>query len=47
MLLILFSTLVLHRKNGENLDNFSEGLTEVNMYQTFDIILGDFNIDAV
>ena len=42
-----FKTLVLYRKNGGNVNNFYEELIEVNTHQIFEIMLGDFNINAL
>ena len=39
--------LLLYRKNSQNLDNFYEYLLQVTALQSFDIILGDFNINAL
>ena len=42
-----FRVLLLYRKNSENLNNFYENLIEINTHQNFDIILGDFNVNAL
>ena len=39
--------LLLYRKNSESLNNFCENLIEINTHQNFDIILGDFNVNAL
>ena len=43
----LFKTLVLFHKNGGNVNNIYEELINVNTYHVFDIILNDFNINAL
>ena len=42
-----FRVLLLYHKNSENLNNFFENLIEINTYQNFDVILGDFNVNAL
>ena len=42
-----FRVLLLYRKNSESLNNFCENLIEINTHQNFDIILGDFNVNAL
>ena len=42
-----FRVLLLYHKNSENLNNFYENLIEINTYQNFDIILGDFRVIAL
>ena len=42
-----FRVLLLYRKNSENLNNFYENLIEINTHQNFDIILGDFDVNAL
>ena len=42
-----FRVLLLCPKNSENLNNFYENLTEINTHQNFDIILGDFSVNAL
>ena len=39
--------LLLYLKNSENVNNFYENLIEINTHQNFDIILGDFNVNAL
>ena len=42
-----FRVLLLRRKNSENLNNFYENLIQINTHQNFDIILGDFSVNAL
>ena len=42
-----YRVLLLHRKNSENLNKFYENLIEINTHQDVDIILGDFNVNAL
>ena len=42
-----FRVLLLYHKNSENLNNFFENLIEINTYQNFDVILGNFNVNAL
>ena len=42
-----FRVLLLCPKNSENLNNFYENLIEINTHQNFDIILGDFRVNAL
>ena len=42
-----FRVLLLCPKNSENLNNFYENLIEINTHQNFDIILGDFSVNAL
>ena len=42
-----FRVVLLYRKNSENLNNFYENLIEINTHQNFDIILGDFSVNAL
>ena len=39
--------LLLYHKNTENLNLFYENPAEINVYQTLDIILADFNINGL
>ena len=41
-----FKMFLLYRKNSENLTSFYENLTDINTHHSFDIILGDFNVNS-